>query len=227
MNRHLHPALVQLLLGLFSCIFFAAIAALVNSKGPITVFDENQAVRFDAFARQHPAVVSFAAVVTQLGAGLPRAIVVVAVAALLLLHRQWRLAIFWAATQLLMRDIVDVLKNSFERPRPDFAGNFEGWSFPSGHTAGAMTTYGMLAYLIALHWSEFRARWLAVFALACIILMVGLSRMVLGVHYFTDVLGGYFLAIAYISFCVAGIEWGRTVRNPSAASSTATSAVSP
>jgi len=218
MNRHLHPAFVQLLLGLFSGTFFAAFAVLVNSNGPIMVFDENQAVRFNSFARQNPAVVAFAEVITQLGSRLPRAIVVIAVALLLLLNKQWRLAVYWCATQLLMREIVDVLKNTFERPRPDFAGNVEGWSFPSGHAAGAMTTYGMLAYLVALRWPEYRARWLPIAGLWFIILAVGLSRMVLGAHYFSDVLGGYFLAVTYISFCIAGIEWGRNARSSPKAS---------
>ncbi len=69
-----------------------------------------------------------------------------------------------------------------------------------------MATYGMLAFIVAQHARGRWVRWPVVAVLGLIILAVGLSRMLLGVHWFTDVLGGYLLALGYISFWLAVAE---------------------
>jgi membrane-associated phospholipid phosphatase len=212
MNRHLHPALVHSLLALFSLGCFALVAWSVVSGQPITVFDADQAKRFYNFASSRPAVWDAARWVTDLGSGRPRIIVIAGVALILLSERRWRLTIFWAATQWLVPEIVASAKGTFERPRPQFAGSpyvLTDWSFPSGHATGAMATYAMIAYLVAWRWADRWFLWPAVLGAGAIILLVGLSRMLLGVHYFTDILGGYFLGLGYLSLCVAAIEWGK------------------
>src|SRR5205823_1449509 len=194
---------------------FGAVALQVVQRGPITTFDYYQSIRFYEFATSHPFVWDFAVWITDLGSGRPRTIVIVGVTLILLVERQWRLALFWATTQWLVKDIVAHAKDAFERPRPSYAGlnNLSGgWAFPSGHATGAMATYGMLAFILSMHWHDRWYRWPIVAVLSLIVLAVGLSRMLLGVHWFTDVLGGYLLALGYISLCVAGIEWGRIGR---------------
>ena len=72
-----------------------------------------------------------------------------------------------------------------------------GFSFPSGHTISALTFYGMCAFLLArpLHrW----ARWLVVLGAAIVIGVVAYSRIYLGVHYPTDVLGSFILGAAWL-----------------------------
>ncbi len=212
-KRHLHPAVVHLVLAGFSAICFAFVASNVASGKPLTRFDSEHAARVYGYAVAHPAVWNFAEFITDLGAGRPRTIVVIAVALILLMFRQWRLALLWAATQWLMKDIVGVAKDFFERPRPHFEVNSYaagGWSFPSGHATGAMVTYGMIAFLIAWRWPGRWHTWLATALLASTILAVGLSRMLLGVHWFTDILGGYLLGLTWISLCVAMVEWQRS-----------------
>ena len=208
-SRQLPPALVHLIFSGFCFACFGIVGWQVVNHRPITEFDYRQAIRFYEFSSSHPAIKSFALWITDLGSGRPRQIVIVAVAVILLIDQKWRLAIFWALAQYLESEIVGVAKNAFERPRPPYpeattiAG---GWAFPSGHATGAMVTYGMLAYLLALQWHDRRLRWLGVGLMCLFILLVGLSRMLLGVHWFTDVLGGYLLGLAYISLCAALLQ---------------------
>lgn len=209
-KRHLPPAAVHLILAAFSAVCFAAVAINVASSRSITDFDKQQATRVYDFAVTHPDVWNFSVLITDLGSGRPRTVVIVGVALILVVNRQCRLALLWGATQWLVRELVGYSKDAFERPRPYFevssyvAG---GWSFPSGHATGVMATYGMIAFLIAWCWPGRWYTYLAIAAMAAIILMVGLSRMLLGVHYFTDVLAGYLLGLTWVSLCVAVIEW--------------------
>ncbi|MCE9531258.1 MAG: phosphatase PAP2 family protein [Planctomycetes bacterium] len=207
MSRQLHPALVHLLLAGFCLIGFTLVAEQVSSRGPITTFDYHQAIRFNDYVANHPVVLNAATFVTDLGAGRPRFIVICSVAILLILHRQWRLAILWGLSQWLLKEVVAITKDAFERPRPDPAT--PGWSFPSGHATGAMVTYGMLAYLVAWKWATSWIRWPLIAVLGLIIIVVGLSRMLMGVHWFTDILGGFLLGMGYVSIWVAAVEWGR------------------
>ena len=88
------------------------------------------------------------------------------------------------------------LKYLFQRPRPelfesDYTASF--YSFPSGHATIAVAFYGTLALLIALRLQDWR-RWAVLVVGAALALLLGLSRLYLGVHYPTDILAGYLAA---------------------------------
>lgn len=103
------------------------------------------------------------------------------------------------------------LKAVFQRVRPEFDAPLAtalGWSFPSGHAMGAMVAYGMLAYLLVLRFGRTPAPFIVAGA-AIIVLAVGFSRIYLGVHYFSDVLGGYLSGIAWLAVCASAIEIAR------------------
>lgn len=101
-----------------------------------------------------------------------------------------------------------VLKQIFARARPP---HDHGWvtetsySFPSGHASGSVVVYGLLAYLIVRYTS---ARWRVPVTMGAValILFVGSSRVLLQVHYFSDVLAGYASAAAWVALCIAGLE---------------------
>ena len=88
-------------------------------------------------------------------------------------------------------------------------GASDGWSFPSGHASGSLAVYIMLMYLI-LRGRE--RRWWHVAALAAaviFILIVGLSRVFLQVHYLSDVAAGYIVAASWLAICIVGVEVAR------------------
>ncbi len=130
--------------------------------------------------------------------------------------KRWRnLLILW----LLMLGVgafVQLGKREFSRPRPPAIAYYSvtGFSFPSGHSATAMTLYGLLGYWWARRLRHTRLRvWVGTAATA-LILLVGFSRIYLGVHYLSDVLGGYLLGICWLIIGIVLTEWQRTKPDP-------------
>lgn len=130
------------------------------------------------------------------------------VAMTLLLMRRWLLAGAWAVATAGGGLLNLLLKGIFERARPLHEHGLvteTSFSFPSGHASGSMLIYSLLGYLIVRHTAT---RWhipVAVIMVALII-FVGSSRVMLQVHYFSDVLAGYASAAAWVALCIAGLE---------------------
>jgi undecaprenyl-diphosphatase len=107
-----------------------------------------------------------------------------------------------------------LLKLHFQRPRPsEFEPivSADGYSFPSGHATDAMLFFGGLAYVIftSLEWSLV-ARLTGVALCAAAILLIGASRIYLGVHYLSDVVAGYALGLAWVAISTSAISgWAR------------------
>jgi undecaprenyl-diphosphatase len=118
-----------------------------------------------------------------------------AVAAGLLWRRDgdFRRGALLAASLLGATVLYGVTKAIIERPRPPAAeavGTFTNWSFPSGHATQSIACYGMLAFLIT--GGNLRPRW-PWMAAGVLTLVAGVSRIYLGAHWLTDVLGGWAL----------------------------------
>lgn len=90
-----------------------------------------------------------------------------------------------------------ILKYAFMRDRPSYMIiNEVGFSFPSFHAMFSLAIYGFIIYLI---WKKnFKYKKLICLFLILFILIIGLSRIYLGVHYATDILGGYLISFAYL-----------------------------
>lgn len=139
---------------------------------------------------------------------------------LLFMRRPW-LALSWVVATggngLLNR----ALKAVYERTRPLHDHGYAsagGWSFPSGHASGSLVVYGMLAYVLLRCLPQARPLPLALSVIA-LALLIGYSRIVLQVHYFSDVLAGYASGGAWLAVCIAGAEIARASRQTPAKTS--------
>ena len=122
--------------------------------------------------------------------------------------RRRPLAIGWAFTLTGNAVLNPMLKLYFERLRPlneHGVANALGWSFPSGHASGAMVTYGMLTY-IAMRTLPSVWHLPAVLGATSLVLAVGFSRIVLQVHFTSDVAAGFASGLAWLSLCILTIE---------------------
>jgi undecaprenyl-diphosphatase len=105
-----------------------------------------------------------------------------------------------------------VLKLAFHRTRPAaFFGLPEplGYSFPSGHALAACAFYGVLAAFAAARTENRGLRWIYRIAAAMVIGIIGVSRIYLGVHYPSDVLGGYAAALGWVFTVASARRWMR------------------
>ena len=105
------------------------------------------------------------------------------------------------ALNLAVQSILNLaIKNIFQRPRPIEYRLIEetGYSFPSGHSMASMAFYGLIIYLIYKNVKNKYIKWISIIFLSILILAIGFSRIYLGVHYTSDVLGGFLLTIAYL-----------------------------
>ena len=93
-----------------------------------------------------------------------------------------------------------LLKRIVERPRPEGFRIVEelGYSFPSGHSMVSMAFYGFFVYLIYKKVKNKNIKWISISLIMLLILLIGISRIYLGVHYASDVLAGFVLSIAYL-----------------------------
>jgi membrane-associated phospholipid phosphatase len=95
-----------------------------------------------------------------------------------------------------------LLKGVFLRDRPSFSDpilTLAGYSFPSGHVAGATLFYGVLAAFLASNVRTWRSRVLIVLAACVLVILVGITRIYLGLHHLSDV-----VAAAAVKHCLAG-----------------------
>ena len=110
------------------------------------------------------------------------------------------LAIITALNQLL--------KNILQRPRPTEYRIIEetGYSFPSGHSMISMAFYGYLIYLIYKYVKNKYIKWFFIVLLSILICSIGISRIYLGVHYTSDVLGGFLISVSYLVIYISAVN---------------------
>ena len=207
---------VGILVSLLALWLFGGVLEDVVAGDPLIQFD--QLVARTIHTRATPAGIRFFHAVSFLGSAAFWAVVGIIVLAVLIARRERLLAIGWGAA-IAGGGLLDLgLKLLVHRPRPVFPDAFAlapGWSFPSGHSMGAIIGYGVLAYLLLPGIRGRRApllRTLVILAALLLIALIGLSRLYLGVHYFSDVVGGFSAGIVWLAACVTGMEVARRRR---------------
>lgn len=124
------------------------------------------------------------------------------------LHHRLELILFVAA--IAGSAILNgILKNFFQRVRPEFHRliEIEGYSFPSGHAMNAFTVYGIISFLLWRHITSALGRWTLIFVSMVMILAIGISRIYLGVHYPSDIIGGYFASGFWITTAILFFQY--------------------
>jgi undecaprenyl-diphosphatase len=156
-----------------------------------------------------PLVDTVALEVTALGGAMVAGLVgLVSTAFLWITRHRWSVLFLWTAVVggVLVNQ---TLKMIIDRPRPEVfpwrVPHAGAASFPSGHSMTAMVAYAALAYLIARLAPPGPVRWLTAGTAAAVIVLVGASRVYLGVHYPTDVIAGFAAGAGWVAFCALGV----------------------
>jgi membrane-associated phospholipid phosphatase len=198
------------LLGLFAWVAHGAIG-----QGKVEHFDNELGENLAAHREAHEWVRDFFFGVTQLGSVEVLTGLAVAVALVLIVRRLRLLALVWLLA-LAGCGLLDAgLKLVFMRERPPFrdAGILETTaSFPSGHAMGSFVSYGLVAYLLLLGLPLGKKWRYIACALVLLVVLIGCSRIYLGAHYFSDVVGGYLVGSAWLATCITAVETVRRRR---------------
>lgn len=160
------------------------------------------------FELRDPKLVSFFLWVTLLGKWQMVTSIAAVVSVFCIVRRRWMyVPALWLT--LLGAALMNVWgKVLFERPRPSVAYYIErSFSFPSGHATIAVALFGFLAYILLRETKRWRHKVPIFFGAALAILLIGLSRLYLGVHFFSDVWGGYLLGALWLIIGMGVSEW--------------------
>lgn len=152
--------------------------------------------------------------VTRLGDPLWLGTLVAGVVILLLVRKHQGWAFYLAMTAITGGLLNTGLKRFFERARPEAGSSLysaSGYSFPSGHSMGSMIVYAALGWLSLRLIPTARKQPVIAAAFSTLILSIGVSRLYLGVHWFSDVVGGFAAGFAWVATATAAYEaWMRT-----------------
>ena len=111
-----------------------------------------------------------------------------------------KISILIAGNLVISTGLNIILKNIVQRPRPEGYRLIEevGFSFPSGHSMVSVAFYGFIAYLIWKKVENKKLKYILCGLLVMFAVLIGFSRIYLGVHYASDVVAGGVLSIVYL-----------------------------
>ena len=203
---------IGLLVSALALWIFLGITEDVLHNDPITQFDSTLLAWMQA--HHGPAADQIFRALSALGSPLVMSVLAVGVAVFLVISKQGLLLEGWLLAFVGGFLLNNVLKNAIHRPRPQAAaGLYQSWSFPSGHAMISLIACGMLTYVLMLLGPRNRRAHLAIVGCATLwVLSIGVSRLYLGAHYFSDVVGGYAAGMLWLSACISGLEVTRRWR---------------
>ena len=125
-----------------------------------------------------------------------------------LFFKNKKYGIYMSLNLLIITILQFVLKTIFSRTRPVDINLIEetGYSYPSGHSLTAMALYGFIIYLIYKSNLNKKSKIIYIILFSSFIFIVGLSRIYLGVHFLTDVVGAFSFALAYLIIYITIIK---------------------
>ena len=134
--------------------------------------------------------------------------IIILTVVLFVLIKNKKIGISIISNLVIIIAINQILKRIVQRPRPTEYRIIEetGYSFPSGHSMVSMAFYGYLIYLIYKYVKNKYLKWISIILLSILICSIGISRIYLGVHYTSDVLGGFFISISYLIIYISAVN---------------------
>ena len=202
-------------------VFAVLLLAVRLQWAPLESADHGAAASINSLIAGNAGLVSVVKAVTFLGSNGVLWTVIAAATVILAIRRRWRLAAYLLVTGAGALILDPILKSLVGRLRPVVAhpiAHGTGDSFPSGHSLGSIVCYGaiLLVFLPAA-----RGRWRPAFVavIVTLIALIGVSRILLGVHYLSDVLGAWAVGITWLGVTAFAFELtrsaaGQPVTNP-------------
>jgi membrane-associated phospholipid phosphatase len=205
---------LHLTLGLLAAVgclgLFGRLAEDTVNNDPLASFDQRAATTVHEL--RTPALTAFFLIVTALGSIEAIALVSLVGTVVFGAWRRWLLFGTWVIAAGGSVMLLLLLKALIARPRPYVEHPLlleTYYSFPSGHAMEAVVLYGMLAYFAMLALRPWQARTAVVFGTSLLVLLIGFSRIYLGVHYFSDVVAGFAAGGVWLSICITAMEFVR------------------
>jgi membrane-associated phospholipid phosphatase len=204
LGLNLTVALVVIALGVWA---FSALLDAVLDNAVLVRWD--MAVDAGIHNRVTPTGLNIFNWITRIGS--PPSMVVLALVVAVVLWRQHRRAVLiaWIAATAGGAILDSTLKRLVHRTRPAYGSGYlhsSTFSFPSGHAMGSIVAIGMLLYVLGRYWHPRRAWHIAsILGGAILVMLIGISRIYLGVHYPSDVMGGWAAGAAWVAICVTAL----------------------
>jgi undecaprenyl-diphosphatase len=197
-RNHLKPALAA------GALVLIWLAMLLVGAGSV-----DRAIMDALYVGQQPVLANATRLVTHLGGGTVVTLVTAAVALVLALRRQPWPALVLIVGTAIGRLFVQLQKYQLSRTRPDenpHLVDVYSLSFPSGHSANSVMAYVTIALLLA---ANGQTRWIWLGAAAVLSFLIGLSRVMLGVHWPSDVVGGWSFGLLWslLIYAISRTGW--------------------
>lgn len=205
---------------LVAALLFAVVVLLVRtSDNALLRVDRSITANLHRFVVHRHGFVRVMKFLSTIGTSTAWTVIFVVVAAWLLYRRLYRLTIFVAVTAIGSSLLNNLIKILVDRARPhvlDPVAVAGGKSFPSGHAQAAIVGYGIL---VAVFLPAIGRRWRPWFTAAAAVMvgLIGFSRIALGVHYLSDVVGGYLIGLVWLLGMISAFRaWRRDEGKPTA-----------
>ncbi|RDW17680.1 phosphatase PAP2 family protein [Oceanobacillus chungangensis] len=198
-KKHSAGALITGLVTLFG--FSMMVILIINQR--ITSFDSTVIYFIQGF--ETPTLTSIMKFFTFIGSFSALLVIVLVTTLFLYFLLKHRVEIILLWTVIISTSILNwILKHSFHRARPELHRLIDagGYSFPSGHAMIAFAFYGILAFLLWRHIPNRTGRNILVLFSSLFIILIGISRVYLGVHYPSDIIGGYFASGFWLTIVI-------------------------
>jgi membrane-associated phospholipid phosphatase len=190
---------------------FGVLLVQVVTRGELTELDASAANSMSEWVRPRRGLIEVLDVLTDLGTG-PWLWLLMSAVVVGLWRRSRRLAVYAGLTALGGSVLSSTVKVLVGRDRPGLPEPLvdppDSASFPSGHAVATTVCYGVLLVLLLPQLSRRRRPWLVV-GYGTFVVTIGLTRLLLGVHYLTDVVGGVVLGVAWLCVSTAAFDLWR------------------